>query len=148
LKDDLEKKKITLQFHPTNHQEIYVLVDETSFKSQVLGNIFSNAMRFSDPESTIYIDSYPVAPDLIAIEIRDEGIGIPMTLKDHLFDLNKKTTRPGTQGDTGTGLGLHIVRAFIEAYAGEITVMSQERATETPSGTTVKLILQGEMRSP
>lgn len=133
--------------NPEEGRDVYLLVDEVSFRTQVMGNILSNALRFSPDGSHIWIKSYPLREDVFAIEIRDEGIGIPDTLNGHLFDLNKKTTRPGTAGDTGTGLGLHIVKSFIDAYGGEISIESTEGREGTPSSTTVRLLLRGEKRS-
>ncbi len=146
FKSDLEKKRINLHFNIFDSQDVYLLVDNESFKHQVLGNILSNAVRFSPPGSNIWIKIFSANEHLFVLEIQDEGIGIPETLKDHLFDLNKKTTRPGTDGDTGTGLGLHIVKSFVEAFGGEISVSSRVTKDVGPSGTTIKLILHGERR--
>jgi signal transduction histidine kinase len=71
---------------------------------------------------------------------------MPKVLQDQLFDINKKTSRTGTSGETGTGFGMHIMKSFVEMYGGEIFIESQERKENQNSGTTIKLSLKGELK--
>lgn len=69
---------------------------------------------------------------------------MPETLIGELFDVTKKTSRPGTLGETGTGFGMHIMKSFIEMYGGEVKIVSQE-GTQKDHGTTIKLYLKAEL---
>lgn len=137
--NDLDKKKIKVEYDFEKCEGLSLLVEPISFKNQVLGNIISNAIKFSHPGGIIEIMAYPVNQTNFALEIRDSGIGMPETLVPQLFDLSKKTTRPGTSGEEGTGFGMHIMKSFVEMYQGQISVESMEE-----KGTMFRIILKGE----
>lgn len=141
---DFERKQIKLSYNYDKNAGLNLLVEPVSFHNQVLGNIISNAIKFSPQGSEIILTAYPVNNEMFAIEVKDNGIGMPKVLMNQLFDINKKTTRPGTNGETGTGFGMHIIRSFVEMYGGELNVESIEGDQDTPSGSTIRLILKGE----
>lgn len=141
---ELEKKRLKIEYNYEKNAGLSLMVEPVSFNNQVLGNIISNAIKFSPDNGEISITVYPVTQDTYKLEVKDNGIGIPKILIGHLFDINKKTTRPGTAGETGTGFGMHIMKSFVEMYGGELIVESNEVKGDAPSGTTVKLILKGE----
>ena len=137
--NELKNKNILLNFDAKKYHAVKLLVEPISFKNQILGNIISNAIKFSPEGGSIQISATIMAPGKISLEIIDCGIGIPSTLIKDLFDLGKKTTRPGTLGETGTGFGMHIMKSFVEMYGGLVEVESIET-----KGTTIRLILKGE----
>ena len=141
---ELEKKKINILYSIEDIKSLQLLVEPISFNNQVLGNIISNAIKFSPQKGTIYISTTLLPIGVFKIEIKDQGIGIPSELLSHLFDINKKTSRLGTNGEQGTGFGLHIVKSFIEIYGGNIEVESFEASTVNPSSTCIKLFLKGK----
>jgi signal transduction histidine kinase len=141
---ELERKNIKLSYHFDKNQGLHLLVEPVSFNNQVLGNAISNAIKFSPEGSEIFLAVYPHGEDLYTLEVRDNGIGIPKVMIDQLFDINKKTTRPGTKGEQGTGFGMHIMKSFVELYGGRIHVDSLEAQDDLPSGTTVKIFLKGK----
>lgn len=136
---ELERKHIHLDFETKKYRGLLLLVEPVSFKNQVLGNIISNAIKFSPLESRILIRSYSV-PEFHVVEIVDQGIGIPKALQDHLFDITKKTSREGTMGEPGNGFGMHIMKSFVEMYKGKMEIESKESG----SGTTVRLFLRAK----
>ena len=141
--EDLEKKKIILDFDQEKYKDLQVLVEPVSFKNQVLCNIISNAIKFSPEGKTITITAEEIQKEHIQISIADEGIGMPSQILTKLFDINSKTSRTGTQGETGTGFGMHIMKTFMEMYDGEVKVESFEKTQDNPkSGTTFKLLLK------
>lgn len=141
---DLESKNLTLNYDSQSHQGLKLLVEPVSFNNQVLGNIMSNAIKFSSPGSFIEIKASSLAPDYFKVEIIDHGIGMPKSIQDSLFDLNKKTSRRGTSGEAGTGFGMHIMKSFVEMYQGKVEVKTIEKKNNAESGTTIKLYLNGE----
>ena len=86
---------------------------------RVIGNLISNAIKFSAPDGEI---SVLIENKLNAIEIsvKDRGIGIPDQLKDKVFHMFTVAKRPGTQGEKSFGLGLSISKQIIEAHSGKI----------------------------
>ncbi|WP_408096014.1 sensor histidine kinase [Peredibacter sp. HCB2-198] len=142
--NELERKQLAIEYHYDKNAGLNLLVEPVSFNNQVLGNIISNAIKFSPIGSKIVINVYPVNQGTYAVEIKDSGIGMPEVLIKNLFDINKKTSRPGTMGEIGTGFGMHIMKSFVEMYGGQVAIESLEGQNDMPSGTTVRLILKGE----
>jgi signal transduction histidine kinase len=141
--NELEKKNLKIDYDFQRYNGLKFLVGPVSFKNQVLGNALSNAIKFSQPSSKITIRAYPYNHQYHAIEIVDTGIGIPKNLIDSLFDMSKKTSRPGTSGENGTGYGMHIMKSFIEMYQGKISVESKDDS-QGNSGTTIKILLKAQ----
>lgn len=139
----LTHKNIELRYDQHKHNAVVVLVDAVSFVHQVLGNIISNAVKFSGPGQTIHVTADQGPAGLVRISIRDEGIGMPDSIRSQLFSLSGKTTRPGTSGERGTGYGMHLMKTFVEKYGGQVSVESREGAGE--HGTTFTLLLKGNL---
>jgi len=97
---------------------------------RVLNNIVSNAMKFSESDSTIQISSIQSDNEII-IHVKDTGMGIPLDLQDNIFDPFTTSKRTGTGGEQPFGLGLYISKQIIEAHGGKIWF-----ETETNAGTT------------
>lgn len=120
---------------------LQVRVEETSFINSVLNNIFTNAIKFSFDHSQIHIKAYQ--DDIhVHLIVTDYGLGMPENLLTDLFDINKKTSRRGTNGEEGTGYGMPLMKKFVTAYGGELKITSQENAKASGEpATIVKLIL-------
>ncbi|MCT7980807.1 CBS domain-containing protein [Laspinema olomoucense] len=88
----------------------------------ILGNLLTNACKYSPSTSPIYFDL--ICQDNQAIfKIRDSGIGIPVEDRKRLFQSFHRARNVGTI--PGTGLGLTIVKNCVEAHHGEIAVESE-----------------------
>jgi signal transduction histidine kinase len=92
-------------------------------------NLIENAIKFSDNDAMINIRVdhivIPSQPSLLQIEIQDEGIGIPEDIQGHIFERFYRGAQPGAEHITGTGLGLSLVKAVVNAHNGNIRVVSQ-----------------------
>lgn len=143
---ELERKNLKIVVDKTSPHSLHLMVEPVSFNNQVFGNIISNAIKFSPVGSEIHVKTRPVSDGRVWIEVKDNGIGIPKSLLPLLFDVNQKTSRPGTTGETGTGFGMHIMKSFVEMYGGEIAIDSIEKNGDEPSGTTIRINLKGEWK--
>lgn len=85
---------------------------------QILLNLIGNAINYSPPQSTIWINAGR-SGDMAYIAITDEGAGIDEHEKDKLFN---KWERLGRSGDGGSGLGLYISKRLALAMHGDLTV--------------------------
>lgn len=97
------------------------LTDKRLLKN-ILINLISNAIKFSEAGKFIYI-SVIRKEDGMAIDVRDEGLGIPEDDMQHLFSTffrGKNVTNV-----QGTGLGLNIVHRYVQLLKGSITVTSE-----------------------
>jgi PAS domain S-box-containing protein len=97
-----------------------VRLDENLF-SHILGNAISNAFKYSkdrpNPEVKIHYDN-----DFYSITIKDHGIGIPKKEQANLFESFFRAEN--TTGIEGTGLGLVIMKQFVEMHQGTIKIES------------------------
>ncbi len=89
--------------------------------SQVLDNLISNAIKFSQPGSGVFI-SLERDEAMAKVSVRDEGPGISPEDQGKLFGTFQKLSAQPTGGETSTGLGLAIAKKIVEAHGGAINV--------------------------
>jgi len=88
---------------------------------QVLFNLLSNAVGFSPAGETVTLQAER-QPDAVVFTVTDHGPGIPAEAKDKVFDWFESDPR-GSQ-HRGPGLGLSLVRSFVELHGGSVTIES------------------------
>lgn len=109
-----------------------VCVDPNLLKNCII-NLISNAIKYSGEDTMIQF-STTVTKTQLLVEVTDNGIGIPVTEIDHLFE---PFFRAHNTGDIpGTGLGLNIVKRYAELMNGTVSCESEQH-----KGTTFKLVL-------
>ena len=109
------------------NKKIFVKVSPHIFENQVLQNIFSNAIKFSHPQGIIDIkieDSDK--KNWAKLIIKDYGIGMSEETQKKIFHPEQRITRQGTQNELGTGLGMKILKNFLDKMNAEIHIFSQE----------------------
>lgn len=104
-----------------------VLLDESLLRL-ILGNLVSNAVKYSPDNGTIRIRASRERGE-VRIEISDEGIGIPAEDQPHLFEAFHRATNVGEI--SGTGLGLLLVKRCVGIHRGEIGFESEAGAGTT-----------------
>jgi len=85
--------------------------------SQVLANLLDNAIRYAPPHTAITVSACLGDDGLVQLAVEDRGPGVPRTERTNVF---RMFNRSGTSG--GTGVGLSIAKAFVEAHGQEIWV--------------------------
>ncbi len=105
------------------HQDIFVSADPDMLNS-ILMNLISNAIKFTKRGGEVKVFSEPFE-NFWKISVQDNGIGIESDKIDRLFRLDYKKSTFGTENETGTGIGLLIVKQYIEKHGGTIAVNSQ-----------------------
>lgn len=94
---------------------------------QILLNLLNNAVKYTPDTGTITVTARPSESlDMVEIDVRDTGIGIPSDLLPIIFDRFSRIERPEIEHTVGTGLGLSIAKGLVEAHGGEIWVESEE----------------------
>ena len=91
---------------------------------QCLVNLCSNAVKFTPAGGTITVRGETVGADWLAVHVTDTGIGIAEEHLSKVFDVFYQVDGSSTREYGGAGLGLAIVRSFVEAHGGEIQVRS------------------------
>lgn len=148
----IETDKLTLKLHEDNWPDtIRAAVDDMSLRarlqgvdiqisiadtlptvgvdrvgiSEVISNLLDNAIKYSGQSKQIIITSKMNTEGLVETTIQDFGIGVPMGVMPHLFDKFYRSHR--SKGEVGgTGLGLYLSKAIVEAHGGHIWVQSKE----------------------
>ncbi|OUR99528.1 hypothetical protein A9Q84_00480 [Halobacteriovorax marinus] len=122
----IKELDLCISNHTSNEK---VMANPGSFSNQVIGNLLSNAIKFSHLKGKIWID-ISCEEGGVCISVRDEGVGMPKELLENLFDLDKPTSRTGTNGESGTGFGMPLVKKYVESFGGELEVHSFEEVQE------------------
>ena len=99
--------------------DVHLRVDEGRFQ-QIMGNLLSNACKFSPVNSRVDVRATEVTASHIKIEIRDQGSGIPLEFRDKIFQRFTQADSSDTRKIGGTGLGLAITRDLVSLMHGEI----------------------------
>lgn len=115
--------------------------------SQVLGNLVSNAIKFSHPGTHVQVSARRLG-EYVEIAVTDEGQGIPANEISKVFTEFGRTSVLPTAGESSTGLGLAIVKRIVDAHNGRIWVESEVGKGSRFSFALPILGPQGEPPSP
>lgn len=129
---EIANKEIS-QLAPMSYQKEIRLINQIDSQLQVLSevhqlgavmrNLISNAIKFTPRGGYIRLSTFADTKEVI-LQIRDTGIGMNTDQLMMLFD--EPQVRRGTQGESGTGLGLRLSRELIQSHSGHLTVQSKE----------------------
>jgi len=103
-------------------EDMHIFADKNMINA-VLRNLLSNAIKFTPRFGTVMIGAL-INHNEVIVSVKDTGIGIPGENINELFRIDTKFTRPGTNKEQGTGLGLKLCKEFIEMQGGKIWVKS------------------------
>lgn len=117
------EKKITFELILTG-QTLIVSADMSKIQ-QVLYNLIDNAIKFSQPESAIVIETTE-KNEKIFVSVKDSGIGIPKDSIKKIWERFYKTDLSRGKDKKGTGLGLAIVKEILSAHNENINVISTQ----------------------
>jgi signal transduction histidine kinase/CheY-like chemotaxis protein len=105
-------------------EDIQVIADRNMINT-VVRNLISNALKFTHRGGKVVI-SCRLEGNEVYVSVKDNGIGISKENITKLFRIDSKFSKPGTDKETGTGLGLKLSREFVEKLGGRIWVESTE----------------------
>lgn len=114
------KKSISLVYTPPTG--LSVRGDEDRLV-EALDNLISNAIKYSHPGQSVFIDARKVA-ECTEITVRDQGLGMTESDRTFAFQHFQRLSAKPTAGETSTGLGLAIVKAIADAHGGSIRLDS------------------------
>ena len=112
---------------------------------QVFNNLISNAIKYS-PEGGKIVITGEVQPEYVLVSVRDEGIGIPEHEEHRIFQKFARLDNALSRKTEGTGLGLFLTKAIVEAHGGRIWFTSNHATGVAPgeTGTTFTFCLPRE----
>jgi signal transduction histidine kinase len=112
-----------------------IQADERAMR-QILTNLFSNAIKFTDSGKAIGAFSRIEADGGLCFGVKDEGVGIPPDVVSHVFERFGQGRHDHSSRTKGTGLGLAIVKGLVDAHGGTVKLES-----ELGKGTIVSIYL-------
>ncbi|KAA9005159.1 cell wall metabolism sensor histidine kinase WalK [Paenibacillus spiritus] len=92
---------------------------------QVLGNLVSNALKYTPEGGTIALEAEINEEGMLAVTVRDSGIGIPKKDIERIFERFYRVDKARSRNMGGTGLGLSIAREIVKAHGGSISLHSE-----------------------
>ncbi|GAA0182394.1 PAS domain-containing sensor histidine kinase [Clostridium sediminicola] len=118
----VESKKISLVFD-TNVEEKIMAFDPNKLERIVL-NLLSNAVKFTDVGGEIFVNIIDNI-DHVLISVKDTGVGIPEGKLDMIFERFGQVDKTSKRNHEGTGIGLSLVKSFVELHGGKIDIKSK-----------------------
>ncbi len=131
-----EKKSISIITPQISSVEVFA---DSTMLDTIIRNLISNAIKFTYEGGEITIDVKEKIR-FIEISVIDTGVGISEENIKKIFNYSTIHTTLGTSKEKGTGLGLVLVKDFVEKHGGRITISSREGV-----GTTVSFMLPKPM---
>ncbi|WFA08297.1 ATP-binding protein [Tissierella sp. Yu-01] len=117
IKEKEHKLKLNIQKNLPS-----ILVDRDGIE-QVILNIISNAIKYTENRGIIEITAYNTETDMI-LKVKDNGIGIPIEDQERIFERFYRVEKGRSREMGGTGLGLSIAKEIAEAHNGSISLES------------------------
>ncbi len=136
------EKGVGLSLDRREGRDAHVRVDPQRV-GQVLGNLLDNALRHSPTGSTVHIESHVDGAEAV-LDVIDDGEGIDVAQLPHVFERFYRGDTARDRKDRGSGIGLTISRAIVEAHDGSLTVRSAGRG----HGSTFEVRLPLHPRGP
>lgn len=122
LKQVADNKQIDIRSELDD--QIFVLADPNMVQT-IVRNILSNAIKFTHRGGSVIFRSANENDNRACISITDNGVGIEESALSKIFDLTNKIHTAGTENEMSTGLGLILVKDFIQKNNGTVTIESQ-----------------------
>lgn len=129
-------KNINIVFD-TEVEEHIIKCDSSMIERAIL-NLLSNAIKFTKENGNIFVNLYK-DENWVHIIVKDDGIGIPISIQDIIFERFVQGDKSLTRLNEGSGIGLSIVKSIVELNNGEIYLYSDEE-----NGTEFEILLPNE----
>ncbi|QFT88632.1 Sensor histidine kinase YycG [Bacillus sp. THAF10] len=120
----LEIKEKNLKVELNLNEDVVIIGDPVRM-DQVIVNLLSNSIKYTEVSKTISISIYQEKEEGV-LKVRDEGVGIPEKDVPYIFERFYRVEKARTRKLGGTGLGLSIVQQIVKKHNGSITIKSEE----------------------
>jgi signal transduction histidine kinase/CheY-like chemotaxis protein len=136
VKHHFESRRHTLKLNGLD-APIPVRADHVRL-SQVIGNVLSNAAKYTPVGGTIEMtvdvdagESSSLPSGQVIIKVKDNGIGIDSAVQPHVFELFAQSARAHARAEGGLGIGLAVAKRMVELHEGTISLQSEGTGTGT-----------------
>lgn len=104
--------------------EVRIMAFDQDKVERIILNLISNALKFTNRGGNIFV-SIMNTENHVLISVKDTGTGIPEDKKDLIFERFMQVDKTLRRNHEGTGIGLSIVKSFVELHGGKIEVISE-----------------------
>jgi two-component system sensor histidine kinase BaeS len=118
LRPQFVEREVALDLVLDRGRDLQVLADEDR-TGQVLLNLLSNALRYTPVHGNVQVSAWPEG-SVVHIAVSDTGIGLSPEDRERIFDRFYRVDKSRTRSGGGSGIGLTIARALVEAQGGHI----------------------------
>jgi len=122
FEDALEKKQISIKYI-SEVDELSFYGDSAILVNNILSNLLSNAIKFSHVRSLIRLE-LAEDDDEYSFTLTDRGVGIGEVELETIFDIRQSKSSVGTNREVGNGIGLALVKKYVDICDGEIFIRS------------------------
>lgn len=106
------------------NEQLYINFDSRKLQ-HILYNLLSNAFKFTPAGGQIAVSIAKTDTEWLSITVKDTGCGIPSRDLPHIFDRYYQSKNTADPSVTGTGIGLHLTKEYLQLHGGNITVNSK-----------------------
>lgn len=124
-----QKKKISMSVSFADNTIPSIMIDVLRFH-EVVENLIGNAIEYTDAPGSVSVSVHKAGESLL-IEIKDTGIGISAADQKSLFTKFFRSEKAVIHNPEGSGLGLYLVKSYVEGWGGKLAVESQEKKGST-----------------
>jgi signal transduction histidine kinase/tetratricopeptide (TPR) repeat protein len=124
--NDFEKGAKTKNIQLIRQIEPQIIVPnmDKNYLTQIFENLISNAIKYSPSDTSVFLKAYKNS-NFVTIEVRDEGQGISEEDMSRMFGKFQQLSAKPTKGEKSIGLGLSIVKKYVEAMGGKVWCESE-----------------------
>ncbi|KJF44255.1 tetratricopeptide repeat protein [Draconibacterium sediminis] len=123
LQQSANLKQIAILLDTDN--QLKVLSDANMLQT-IVRNIISNAIKFTPRGGSINVKTFGSVQKEVTIQITDNGLGMDSEKLNQLFDISSKSHSQGTENEKSNGMGLILVKDFVEKNKGTINIESEK----------------------
>jgi signal transduction histidine kinase len=128
--DLIKEFRVTVEKSEGMPNQLTLNVDQEKIR-RVFYNLISNAVKYSKPLGKVEVGYDPGRADAALFYVKDYGYGIPKRQQHRIFEKFFRADNVVTRVTAGTGLGLYIVKAIVEAHGGKVWFTSAENMGST-----------------
>ncbi len=120
VKAEADRKGVVLDLK--ENEDITVFIDPHMI-SAVIRNLLANAIKFTHAAGTVSV-GFSILADTVEVEVADNGIGISEEILGTIRDGAAEFSSYGTEGESGTGIGLMVCRYFLDKHGSRLSICS------------------------
>ena len=121
LSETAKQKEIEIIENIPKHLEVFA---DSSMIDTIFRNLIANSIKFTKRGGKVTVSAKENETEIL-IQVQDTGIGMNEKILEGLFKIDQRISRPGTEKEASTGLGLLLCKEFVELHKGKIWAESQ-----------------------